>query len=54
MGTLPTTADSKIGRSFSHGRFLNIINGAKMALKCLVTYPNMAICWGMMSFIPHI
>jgi hypothetical protein len=39
MGTLPTTADSKIGRSYSHGRLLNIINGAKMALNYLLTSP---------------
>jgi hypothetical protein len=42
------------GYILSHGLFLDLINGAKMALKCLATYPNMAICGGMSSKYTHI
>jgi hypothetical protein len=48
MGTLPTTADSKIGRSFSHGRFLNIINGAKI----LGYFSNYGYMWGLDEIYP--
>lgn len=30
---------------FSHGTFLEVINGAKVALNYLITFPTMAICW---------
>jgi hypothetical protein len=45
MGTLPTTAGSKTVRSFSHGPFLNFINGAKM----LGHFSNYGYIWGFIA-----
>jgi len=44
----------KTGRSFPHGPFQELINGAKMALNYLLTFPTTAICGGVLSIIPHI
>ena len=39
---------------FPHGPLQELINGAKMALNYLITFPIMAICVGISSIIPHI
>ena len=39
---------------FPHGPFQELINGAKMALNYLVTFPTMAICGGRSYIYPHI
>ena len=39
---------------FPHSPFQELINGAKMALNCLVTFPFMAIYGGISCIYPHI
>ena len=43
-----------VGHIFPHGPFQELINGAKMALNYLLTFPPMAIYGGLSSVIPHI
>jgi hypothetical protein len=43
-----------VGHIFPHSPFQEFINGAKMALKCLVAFLNMAICGGCTGDVPHI
>ena len=46
--------DLETGLFFPHGPFQELINGAKMALNYLLTFPIMAIYGGQIVIIPYI